>query len=172
MTIAPDDLLLVGRIVAPFGVSGQLKMRAFTDRPDHFVRRVRTVYIGKQSTAYTISHSFEHKPGLLILTLHGISTREAAENLCNRDVSILAQDAAPLAPDEYYLHDLYGMRVETDTGELIGTVREVLETGASNVIIVTREGQPDALIPMIGEFVTELDQASQRIVIRVVEGLL
>lgn len=78
----------------------------------------------------------------------------------------------PLAPDEYYLHDLYGMRVETDTGELIGTVREVLETGASNVIIVTRAGQPDALIPMIHEFVVALDQADKRIVVRVVEGLL
>lgn len=172
MTTPAEDYLLVGRIAAPFGVRGQVKVRSFTDRPDHLLRCVRTLYIGSDYTPYQITHGFEHKPGLLVLTIKTITTREDAVAMRNREVYIRAQDAAPLAEGEYFLHDLYGMRVETESGDLIGTVREVLETGANEVLVVQREGQPDALIPVIHDVVVNLDYAAKRITIRVLEGLL
>ncbi len=172
MTTPTQEYLLVGRIASPFGVRGQVKVRSFTDRPDHLLRRVRTLYIGSDYTPYQITHGFEHKPGLLVLTLKTIATREDAIAMRNREVYIRAQDAAPLAAGEYFIHDLYGMQVETENGELIGTVREVLETGANEVLVVQRADQPDALIPMIYDVVINLDYAAKRITIRVLEGLL
>lgn len=172
MNPSPDELLLIGTIVAPFGLHGQLKLRSITDRPDHLQRHVRTVYIGPKATAYTLIKVFQHKPGLLVLSLDGVTSREAAENLRGAEVSIRETEAAPLDTDEYYIHQLYNMRVETTEGVELGRVREVLETGANEVLIVARPGQSDALIPMINDVVVELDVAGGRVVIRLIEGLL
>jgi 16S rRNA processing protein RimM len=172
MTPAPDELLIIGRIVAPFGVRGQVKLRAVTDRPDHLQRHVRTVYVGAARTPYQLVHVIQHKPGLLILTLKDVTSRDAAEELRNTEVSIRERDAAPLDAGEYYIHELYGLRVETTEGVVVGQVREILETGANEVLIVARPGQSDALIPMIHDIVQELDLAGKRLVIQPMEGLL
>jgi 16S rRNA processing protein RimM len=172
MTPAPDELLIIGRIVAPFGVRGQVKLRAVTDRPDHLQRHVRTVYVGAARTPYQLVHVIQHKPGLLILTLKDVTSRDAAEELRNTEVSIHESDAAPLDAGEYYIHELYGLRVETTEGVVVGQVREILETGANEVLIVARPGQSDALIPMIHDIVQELDLAGKRLVIQPMEGLL
>lgn len=170
--MTPDELLLIGHVVATFGLRGQIKLRAITDQPEHLKRRVKTVYIGTERTPYQLVDVFQHKPGLLILTLKGITTRDAAETLRGAEVSILETDAAPLDTDEYYIHQLYGLRVETTEGVELGQVREVLETGANEVLVVARPDQPEVLIPMIHAVVQELDLPGKRVVIRVLEGLL
>jgi 16S rRNA processing protein RimM len=170
--IAPDDTLLVGQIVAAFGLRGQVKMRSYTDHVEHLRRRIRSLYIGPKRQEYELKSLIEHKPGLLILTLGGVTTREAAEDLRGAEVAILEREAAPLEEGEYFIHQLYGMAVITEAGEEIGRVREVLETGANEVLVVTRAGQPDALIPMIHDVVQELDVVGGRMIIRPIAGLL
>jgi 16S rRNA processing protein RimM len=115
---------------------------------------------------------FEHKPGLLVFTLDGVTTREAADALAGSEVAILESQAAPLAEGEYFVHQLYGLLVVTDSGEEIGRVREVLVTGANEVLVVPRPGKTDALIPMIRDVVRELDVSAGRLVIHPLEGLL
>lgn len=172
MSPAADELLLIGRIVAPFGLRGQVKLRAFTDNPDHLRRRVQRVYVGAANTTYHLLEVVEHKPGLLILTLNGVTTRDEAEELRGAEVSILEGDAAPLGDDEYFLHQLYNLRVETIEGAEVGVVRDVLETGANEVLVVVRADKNEALIPMIRDIVQELDLAGGRVVIRPIDGLL
>lgn len=170
--LSPDDFLLIGQIVAPFGVRGQVKVRSYTDRVDHLRRRIHTVYLGPEWRQVALTHVLEHKPGLLVLTLGGVTTREQAEDLRGTEVSIREQEAAPLDEGEYFIHQLYGLVVVNEAGETLGQVREVMETGANEVLVVQREGQADALIPMIRDVVQELDVPHQRIVIRPLEGLL
>ncbi|GAB4441004.1 MAG: ribosome maturation factor RimM [Chloroflexi bacterium OHK40] len=167
-----DELLLIGQILGPFGVRGQVKVKAFTDRPDHIARQVRTIFTGPGRPPLTLRRLTEHKPGLLIATFEGITTREAAEELRGEELYIRAVDAAPLASDEYFLHDLVGLAVSTTAGEAVGSVREVLETGAGEVLVVARAGQPDALVPMVRDFIAELDIPGRRVVIIPIEGLL
>jgi 16S rRNA processing protein RimM len=168
----PENTLLVGILSAPFGVRGQIKMRAITSNLEHLIRKIRTVYVGPSYQTYRITNMFEHKPGLLILTLDGVADRNAAEALRGADVSILSSHASPLADDEYFLHDLPGLRVETESGALVGVVRDYIETGANEVIVVAREGAADALIPLVHDIVVELNIAAKRIVIRPLPGLL
>ena len=147
-------------------------MKSYTDNVDHLSRRIRTVYLGPKRQSYPLKGVIEHKQGLLILSLGGVTKREQAEDLRRFEVAILEREAAPLAEDEYFIHQLYGLTVLTEDGIEIGKVREVLETGASEVLVVTRAGQPDGLIPMIHDVVQELDIAGSRIVVRLLEGLL
>jgi 16S rRNA processing protein RimM len=169
---SPEDTLLIGQIVAPFGVRGQVKLRAYTAHVEHLRRRIRTVYIGDERREYPLNALIEHKPGLLILSLGGVTTREAAEELRSAEVAIRERDAAPLEEGEYFIHQLYGLTVVDEQGVEIGRVREVLETGANEVLVVTRPDQPEALIPMIHDVVQELDIAGGRVVVRLIEGLL
>lgn len=168
----PDDLLLIGTVVAPFGVKGELKLKSLTDRPDLLGRRIRTIFVGKARTPHTIARAYEHKPGLVVLALQGVGDRDAAEELRGEEIYIREADAAPLAEGEYFVHQLYGLRVLGEDGDEIGTVREVLTTGANDLLVVARKGQPDALIPMVKDFVAELDIPGGKVVIRPIEGLL
>lgn len=167
-----DDLLLIGTIVAPFGVRGQVKLKAYTDRPDHIARNVRTILIGKDRSEHTLRRLTEHKPGLLIADIQGVTTRDAAEELRGAEVFIRAADAAPLDPDEFFLHDLVGLAVRTEDREAVGKVREVLETGAGPILVIARPGAADALVPMVRDFIAHLDIPGGTVTIRPIEGLL
>ncbi len=172
MAPSPDELLLIGTITSSFGLKGQVKLHAVTDQIEHLRRKIRVVYAGADAVPYQLLHVIEHKPGVLLLSLQGVDTRDAADALRGTDIFIAEQEAVPLAADEYYLHQLYNLRVETSDGSVLGQVREVLETGANEVLVVTRPGQSDALIPMIHDVVQELDIAGGRIVINLLDGLL
>jgi 16S rRNA processing protein RimM len=168
----PDDLLLIGVIAGPFGIKGQVKLKSFTDQPDYLRRHLRDIFVGKKLTTYNLTRLHEHKPGVLLLTLRGVETREAVDELRGADVYIRRSDAAPLGEDEYYLHDLVGLLVSTTDGQEIGKVREVIETGANEVLVVTRPGQSDALVPLVRDFIAEFDIPGGRVVVRPLEGLL
>ncbi|HEX9371942.1 MAG TPA: ribosome maturation factor RimM [Roseiflexaceae bacterium] len=169
---SPDDTLLIGQIVAPFGLRGQVKVKSLTAHVDHLRRRIRTVYVGPQRKEYALKGLIEHKPGLLILSLGGVTSREDAEDLRGAEVAILEREAAPLEEGEYFIHQLYGLSVVTEAGAEIGIVREVIETGANDVLVVSRPGQPDGLIPMIHDVVQDLNFAGGRVVVRLIPGLL
>ena len=154
-----DQLLLVGTLSIPHGVHGQIKLFALT--ATERLRRVKTVYIGENVERYRLQRIAEQKPGHLIVSLGGVASREAAEALRGQEMFIAESDAEPLGEDEYFLHDLPGLRVNTVGGEHIGVVREVIETGANEVLVVTRPGGGDALIPMIRDVVKRLDLAGK-----------
>ena len=167
-----EDFLLVGKIVSAFGVRGQMRVRAYTDRVDHLCRNIRALYLGSKYQKWRLKHIFEHKPGLLIISLEGVTSRNEAEALRNTDVSILEKDAAPLEEGEYFIHELNELQVVTESGEVIGHVSDVLETGANEVLVVTRPGQKEALIPMIHDVVKELDIEGKRVVVELIDGLI
>lgn len=168
---APDDLLLIGQFTLPHGVRGQIKLHAITDQPEN-LRRVKTIFVGDERKPYRLQRAAEHKAAVMIVTLTEITTRDQAETLRGLEVYIRQADAAPLAEDEYFLHDLPGLRVETVAGEHLGAVKEVIETGANEVLVVTKPQGGEVLIPMIKDVVKQLEIAAGRIVIEPLPGLL
>ncbi|MFQ3629956.1 ribosome maturation factor RimM [Roseiflexus sp.] len=167
-----DDVLLIGTVVDAFGLRGEIKVRSVTDRVDHLRHNVQTVFLGEERRPYTLQRVHEPKTGVLILALGGVTDRTAAEALRGAEVAIRECDAAPLDVDEYFIHQLYGLRVVESNGAEIGIVREVLQTGANDVIVVERHGRSDTLLPMIHEVVERLDVAAGQIVVRLLPGLI
>lgn len=155
----PDDLLLIGRIAGAFGVRGELKLTLVSSRPDH-LRKIKTVYLGENARPYAVGRFHEHKPNMYILRLATVETRNDAELLQREEVFIRQSDAAPLAADEYFLHDLNGLLVRTQDGTEIGRVAEIIETGANDVLVVRQVGTPEVLVPMVRSIVTTIDVAN------------
>ena len=77
-----------------------------------------------------------------------------------------------LREDEYYFADLAGLRVETEEGQLLGKVTDILQTGANDVYVIGRERQKDLLIPAIKDCVKQIDLENGRMVIHLLPGLL
>lgn len=177
MTPAPDSLLLVGTVGRPHGVLGEVKVVPETDDPER-LRALERVFVGDapERAEERAVESLRFQPtrrGLTALVrLAGISGRDAADLLRGLNVYAAETDLPPLDEGEVFLHDLIGLAVVTDEGDEVGTVTDVLTGGAQPLLVVKRDGKPDALVPDVDEIVTDVDLDAERITIRPPEGLL
>ena len=112
---------------------------------------------------------------MVIVKLEGINDRNAAEEFVRSGaiISIPAEKALPLAHDEYYIRDLIGLAVETEDGEELGTISQVISTTANDVYVIS-PGQADEksfMIPAIKDVVLNVSIADKKITVRLIEGL-
>lgn len=160
------ELVLVGEIVAPHGVRGEVRMNPLMDAPETLLRlpSVHFVYPGGRTESRRIRQARLHKQQVL-LVLDGVEDREAAEAL--RGVEIYIRRAELPERDVYYIDELIGLSVITEAGQDLGRIEAVHPYPANDVYET-----PLALIPGIpDEFVISIDPAAGRVVVRDVPGL-
>ncbi len=150
-------------------------MRPRTGYPEHLAARER-VFLGRgvhdpAARAYRLSGLRWHGRYAL-LTLAGIADRSAADALRGLYVMSPLAEAIPLEEGEYYLFQIIGARVETTDGEALGTLVDVLETGANDVYILRGSDYGEVLLPVTEETVVETDIAAGRVVVAPPAGLL
>jgi 16S rRNA processing protein RimM len=98
--------LVIGRIVAPWGVRGEVKVAIETDFPERF-KWLKRVYLGEKATSFALEGSRLHK-GHALLKLGGCDDHDAAEKLRGQLVQIPVEEAMPLGEDEYYVYQIVG----------------------------------------------------------------
>ena len=158
---------MIGRVVAPWGVRGELKVEVMTDFPDRFSPREELYADGR---AFIIEQSRWHK-GKVILKLAAVDGMEAAEELRGKYLEVPQSSMRPLPQDEYYQFQLIGLEVWTTEGVRLGSIERILPTGSNDVYEVPCEGGV-ALIPAIDDVVKSVDLQGRRMIIEVIEGLL
>jgi 16S rRNA processing protein RimM len=121
---------------------------------------------------YEVTFAGSGRPGELRLGLAGVVDRDAAAALRGALVLGDAAQLEPLPEGEHYWFELVGCRVETEPGRALGTVREIWETGAHDVLVVEDDAGHVNLIPAAEPFLRLVDPAARRIVIATVPGLL
>jgi 16S rRNA processing protein RimM len=163
------EYLTIATVLAPFGVRGELKVRIDTDFPERFARLTR-VYLGPEHEPFEFEGFRLHK-SLGLLKLKGCNSRNEAERLRDWEVQIPTEEAMPLPPGQYYVHQIEGLAVYTEYGEHLGKVEEVLFTG-SNAVYVIRGARGEVLIPALKDVVLEIDVQAGRMVVRLPPGLL
>ncbi|MGB3329837.1 MAG: ribosome maturation factor RimM [Thermomicrobiales bacterium] len=164
-TPVEDVLLTVGVLAGSHGVRGELKMRVLTDQPDH-LPTVKQVLVGEPPVPMRLLGVREHGDQLLI-RLQGVDTPERAKELSGQPVRIAGSDARPLEEGEYFLFQLIGLTVQDEHGAEIGTVSDLIETGAHDVLVVTpKAGGQDILIPNHPEYVLQMAPEAGLLVVR------
>ncbi len=158
----------VGRINAPWGLRGHVKVTPLTSNPERLVPGATVLLLGAPVRILDV----RHPRGYPIVLFEGYEGRNAAEDLRDALIEIDESDLPELPDGEYYVHDLIGLAVVTTAGEAIGTVDDVIETGANDVYLVRRPGARDVLVPAIASVVIEVDVARGRVVVEPVPGLL
>lgn len=163
--------LAVGKIVSAVGLRGAVKAQVMTDFPDRF-GLLRTVYLGDELAPYQL-RSFElRKNGRqVVLCFQECDDRDQAERLRGKFVWIPREEAMPLPEGHYYVHQVLGLEVETEEGESLGLLHEVLFTGGNDVYIVT-DGGREILIPVLEDVVLEVNLTVRKMVVRLPDGLL
>jgi 16S rRNA processing protein RimM len=162
--------LVIGEITKPHGVKGEVRVLPHTDLPERF-NWITELYVGEDDPQLKELESVRGHKGLIILKLGGCDSRQEADMLRGQLLLIREDQAIPLAANEYFLYQLIDLSVETLNGEQLGTLVEVLETGANNVFVV-KGARGELLIPDIPEVVKEIDFSEGRMVIDPLPGLL
>lgn len=165
--------LTVGRITGVHGLAGNLKVWSHAQSADTFARglAVRLVNEGEtQGPSHVIARASARKKGIL-LTLKGVNTCEAAEDLVGKEILMNREDLPELEEDTWYWQDLMGLAVEdTKLGE-IGFIDYLFPTGADDILVV-KDGGREILIPMNRHFVREVDLKAARVTTTLPEGFI
>ncbi|HEV7214505.1 MAG TPA: ribosome maturation factor RimM [Chloroflexota bacterium] len=163
----PPNWLYVGRITAPFGVGGELRVMLETEFPERLPER--PLFVGTERRQVVVEGLRQHGREAL-LKLGGVNTVDAADGLRGQELFVALADAAPLPAGRFYPHQIVGLAVWTAAGDKYGVVSEVLSRPANDIYVV-RHADREVLVPAIADVVKLIDTAAGRMVIEVVPGL-
>jgi 16S rRNA processing protein RimM len=164
------EFLVIGRLGHTHGVKGEILMTILTDFPERIIPG-SSVFIGPDYTPATIKSCRSVNRGLLV-SFEGYSTPEEVSAFRNQFVQIRAADRPPLPEGEFYYHQLLGLSVITESGQVLGTITEILETGANDVYVIERQDHKEILLPAIDQVVLDIDLEKQTILVRLLPGLI
>lgn len=160
-------MIVLGRITAPFGVRGWVKIHPFGDDPDSWMS-MPIWWLGADEKvadenwqAREIKGCTPHGKGLVV-HFDGIDDRNAAEKLTGFYVGAPREALPKTAGDEFYWTDLVGLEVVNLTDERLGHVADLLSSGAHEVLCV-RDGDKERLLPFVAAVVKEVDLAGRKI---------
>lgn len=165
------DLVAVARIAKPRGLKGEVVADILTDFPERFdgLKTVIAVMPDESRHELTLeNHWFQS--GRMVLKFAGVNSIEDGEKLRNVEICVPEIDAVELEEGEYFDWQLTGCRVVTVSGEEIGKVRELMRTGATEILVV--DGEKEYLIPFAEAICTDVDIENGVILIDPPEGLL
>ena len=162
----------VGRIARTHGIRGQVIVSLETDFPEERFRPGAELLIERNGTVHALTlTSVRFHRDRPVVGIAGVETMNDAEALAGRELRVPVDRLAPLPGGTFYRHDLIGCRVETPTGEVVGTVENVEGTFSGSRLVVASPGG-EVLIPLVAEICTAIDPAAKRIVIDPPKGLL
>ena len=159
-----EKFIEAGEIVNTHGVRGEVKIMPWTDTPE-FLKAIKTLYI--DGAAVRVLSSRIHK-GALLASIEGIGNVNDAMRLKGKRVFIDRDDAA-LPEGRFFIQDIIGASVVTESGESVGTLTEVIDAPAGMIYVV--RGETEHLIPAVPEFVLHTDADNGVITVRLIEGM-
>ena len=153
-----------------------VRIRWLGDGPDNLMQATELSLgrspDGEGARTHEVLARLPGRAGEVRIGLSGVGDRDAAEALRGCFVFGDAGCLPELPPGEHYWYELVGCRVETRSGEPVGTVKEIWETGAHDVLVVEGKDGRRVLLPTAREFLREIDVAGRRVVIEEIPGLL
>lgn len=170
MSRAQPEYLVVGEVLKPWGYKGEVKVKLLTDFPTR-IAKLKTVYLGPDLRAFHVERA-RLLSGFAVFKLEGLDAPESVAKLRGQAVQVAATEAAPLRKGQYFHHQIIGLHVSTIEGEELGTVEEILETGANDVYLVRRVDGTEVLIPAIQDVIREIDLERGLVVVRLLPGLI
>ena len=165
-------MLRVGVITSPHGIKGEVKVFPTTDDAKRFKELKKVILdTGKEYIPMEIEHVKFFK-NMVILKFRGYDNINEIEKYKSKDLLITRDQAVDLAPDEYFITDLIGLAVVSDQGVELGTLKDVLETGANDVYVVAMKDGKELMLPAIGDCILNVDLEQRRMEVHVLEGLM
>jgi len=156
-----SEWVVMGRIAAPFGIKGWVKVQSFGDDPGTLMDfESWRVGRGAVQTHYTVEAIKDHS-NALVAKLVGVDDRDAAYALRGQEISVERRHLPPPADDEFYWSDLIGLKAVNRQGIELGRVDSLMESGAHDLLVI--KGKREYLIPFVAQFVGKVDVAGGQV---------
>jgi 16S rRNA processing protein RimM len=168
----PVVYLAVGTLRRSHGIRGDILMDVMTDFPDR-LKPGTYLYAGDKKQPLKITRRRPHNDGL-ILGFEGINNAEQTAKYRAQTVYVFAEDRPALPEGEYYHHQVLGLTVVDEAGVVLGTLTEIIETGANDVYVVSDGGNParEILIPAIKQVLLDVDLDKKTMRVHLLPGLV
>lgn len=168
-----DELVAIARTVRTRGLRGELVAEVLTDFPERFdgLKDVIAVLPSGERRNLKLSNAWFQKDRI-ILSFDGINSVEKAEELRDADICVTEGQAVELDEGEFFDWELEDCKAINVDGTEIGTVRELMRTGAAEILVVVNDEKREILIPFAEAICIEVDIENKRIVVDPPEGLL
>ena len=170
MFLLNDMKITTGRILSAHGIRGEVSVKPLTDNPARF-QKGNQLYIEKAGRYEAITGLRGGKDDLLILSFEGVRDRDQAEKLKGSLLQIEAEEARSLPAGEYYFFQLKGMDVVEEDGTPLGTLVELIESGANDVYRIDCGNGDFLLIPALKQIVKNIDLAQKKMTVALLPGL-
>lgn len=161
-----NNQIVIGKIVAPHGVRGDIRILPLTEKPEQFLEL--DYLLLADGRRLTLKHARFHKR-MVLATVAEINSMNEAELLRGQEVLINAEDLPELEEGQFYVADLVGLPVYDEQGAQIGTFKDALTTGSNDVYVIAVPGAKDILLPALKIYVKEINPAEKRIVVTLPE---
>jgi 16S rRNA processing protein RimM len=165
----PPEFLAVGRVVRPHGIRGALLVVAFSELI-HELQADQQIFLGEEHTAVNVREFRSYKRGYLLF-VEGCEDRNTAELWRDQRIYVRFTETDALPEGTYFHFQILGLTVETEGAERLGTIVNILQTGANDVYIVQDEVGKELLLPAIESVIREVDLENSRIVVTLLPGL-
>lgn len=177
ITQAPsqDSYVAIAKIARPHGVRGELRVTLFNPEST-MLGRGRKVFVRREAPKATLEPftigAVRSTNDALLLYLEGVADRNAADALRGAEILVPREALPELDADEFYAVDLEGARAELENGELVGTVKTVVEYPTCQVLVVVTPSGETKEFPLVDDVVTAVDPANKLVRIKdAAEGL-
>lgn len=164
--------VLVGRIARAHGLGGEVVVDVMSDAPERFAPGSEMVAAAPESLHARTLRVESSRPfqGRLLVRFEGVSSREDAETLHGRELTIARSQVAPLPEGRHYAFELIGLSVRTTAGEPLGAITDLFSTGSNDVLVVD-DDEREILIPVLEGVIVSVDAASKTLVVEPPPGL-
>ncbi len=167
-----NELVLIGIIIKPHGIRGEVKVKPLTDFPSRFQELKRIFLLTKDSKSFpltVIKANVLHD--LVIVGFAEIDSITAAKKLVGDEIAIPRCECVRLPSDSYYVFDLIGMRVVLSQGKWLGTVVDVQSNSAQDLLVVDTQEHRQVLVPFVNNIVTTVSLPEKQITVVDLPGL-
>ncbi len=168
------DFLIIGKVIKPFGIKGEVKLFPITDSMQRF-NDLKSVYLKKGITFQKVAvKSARASNKFVLLKLNGYDSRNDVESLQGKYIYVARENAAKIGDGSYYYYDLLGCTIKTLQGDVLGTVYDIQNAGSCDIYFIRscNSKQEDFMIPAVSDIVKEVNIRAKEIVIEVIDGLL
>ena len=167
-----EELLQIGVITKPHGIHGEVKVFPTTDDIRRFKKLKKTILDTGRERIELECEGAKFFKQFAILKFKGYDSIESVEKFSRKSLFVTRSDAVKLGKDEYFIADLLGVHAEDETGEVKGTITDVIQTGANDVYVIDLDDGRHLLLPAIKECIKAVDIENAVMTVHILPGLL
>lgn len=167
-----NNYLRVGVIANTHGIRGEVKVYPTTDDVNRFDDLKEVILdTGKEHINLKVQ-GVKYFKNMVILKFKGIDNINDIEKYKGKDLLVTRENAVPLEENEYYIADLIDMEVYDESGDKLGVLFDVMQTGANDVYVIKLQSGKELLLPNIDDCILDVNIEEHKMKVHVLEGLM